>query len=216
MYDLALLNGRCYIEHDYQKKNLYVKGGKIASISDAVLPALSTQDLEGLTVYPGFIDPHVHLKLDLGEFVSVDDFESGSKAAVYGGVTTFIDFLDPILDNESLQGQYDKRMMEASSTSVDYSFHCTLGNYDDDVDSLAHMIEKLGITSVKVFTTYSDSNRQCRYDVIKKLLSTKALVLAHAEEDDMIYRPRHRGEYEASRSETSELTAVKTLNRLVE
>ncbi|MBI9012726.1 MAG: amidohydrolase family protein [Clostridiales bacterium] len=195
------------------KKNIYVSGEKIASISDAVFPAAKTIDAENLKVLPGLIDPHVHLHLNIGQTYSADDFLSGSQLAVSGGVTTLIDFLDPIYNNDELKEVFDRRLKEADNCVVDFAFHCTLGNYQDDIDELAHEVNQLGITSIKVFTTYSDSNRRCSEDNIKKLLNTELLVLAHSEDDKMILPCDDIKKYEQSRSEASEWSAV---NRLIE
>lgn len=216
MYDLALMYGNCYINNTFKTTNIYIVNGKIASISDAVLPATRIVDLKGLKVLPGFIDPHVHLNLNLGNVHSTDDFETGSRAATYGGVTTLIDFLDPILDNQMLERQFDSRLQEAKKSTIDYSFHCTLGNYDDDVLDLEKKIEQLGITSIKIFTTYSESNRRCSYDVVEKLLETKVLILAHAEDDDMVFMPNKIAEYEKSRSEKAEFSAISQLIKRLE
>jgi len=211
MYDLRIINGHCYINKTFIKTNIYVTSGRIASINEALLPAHKTVDASHLHVLPGFIDPHVHLKLNVGEFTSADDFETGSHLAALGGVTTLIDFLDPIYENKDLEGAFKKRKKEAEAISVDYAFHCTLGNYSDNVKTLEQKLDGLGITSVKVFTTYSSSNRQCQYHVIKDLLNTNLLILAHAEDDDMIYSPETIEDYEASRGPTAELSAVSKL-----
>ena len=63
---------------------------------------------EGL-YYQGFIDPHVHFHLTGGKYTSVDDFYNGSIAAAFGGITTYIDFLDPVKTNVALRKAFDER-----------------------------------------------------------------------------------------------------------
>ncbi len=213
MYDLRIINGDCFIDGQFKKKNIYVSGEKIASISDAVLPAVKTINVQNLKVLPGLIDPHVHLHLNIGQTYSADDFLSGSQLAVSGGVTTLIDFLDPIYKNNELNEVFARRLNEADNCVVDFAFHCTLGNYQDDINELVGEVKILGITSIKVFTTYSDSNRRCSEEYIKKLLNTELLVLAHSEDDEMILPCNDIRDYELSRSEASEWSAV---NRLIE
>ncbi|MBN2796094.1 MAG: amidohydrolase family protein [Clostridia bacterium] len=214
MYDSAILNGKCYIDHQIIETNIYMKNGKTALVDKAVFPASKIIDATGLTVYPGFIDPHVHLHLNIGKSFSADDFQSGTELAALGGVTTVLDFLDPIWSNTELDEVFDRRMNEASCALVDYSFHCTLGHYNDDVEILKNKVLDKGITSVKVFTTYSDSNRRCDYAVIEKLLGQPILVMTHGEEDQLITQPKSISEYETSRSEEAELMAIKTLIKL--
>lgn len=216
MYDLSILNGKCYINKSYKNTNIYIKDGKIAEITNAVFPALDSYDCKGKIVFPGFIDPHVHLALNLGEFESVDNFYTGTKAAAYGGITTIIDFLDPINSNLDFQDMYYKRLSDAKDSNIDYSFHCTLGNYLDNPNDLYSELFECGITSIKVFTTYSESDRRCSYNVIKKLLNSKLTILAHSEEDALV-EGMHEGvaDYESSRPENSELIAVKKLADMV-
>lgn len=216
MYDLRLINGKCYIEGALVNTNIYIIDGKIAEISDVILPAFDSYSCEGNIVFPGIIDPHVHLELDLGEFVSADDFESGTRAAAFGGVTTIIDFLDPIMDNSDYRNCFNKRKELAKKSCIDYSFHCTLGNYLDNPENLFRMIEEDGLTSIKVFTTYSESNRRCSYNMIKKLFKSKFTILSHSEEDCLINSKHFNvSSFEVSRPESAENFAIKKLAKLV-
>lgn len=216
MYDLGLLNGKLYIDGKYENKNLYIKDEKIAAISSDIFPCLETVDIDGKSILPGFIDPHVHFKLNLGEFESADDFESGSIAAAFGGITTFIDFLDPIYNNDEFKSKFDNRLSLASSSYIDYSFHTTLGNYHDDVDKLRDLSLQAGLTSIKVFTTYSESNRRCDIKVIELLLSTPLTILSHSENDEIVksdWSTVH--DYELSRPVNSETSQIMLLANLV-
>src|SRR6056297_1533181 len=131
MYDLRLINAEAYIDGEFQKTTIYIdqKSGQIKKISDERLDAKETIDCTDKLVLPGFIDPHVHFQLTVGEFTSRDDFVNGSKIAALGGVTTFIDFLDPIAYTDDLTKALIKRPNEAKESYVDYSFHITLGNF---------------------------------------------------------------------------------------
>lgn len=214
MYDLAIRHGQCYIDHGFSQVNIYIKDEKIAMISSEILPSRENIDATGLYVLPGLIDPHVHLGLNIGEFTSADDFISGSSLAARGGVTTVIDFIDPVLDASEVDAAFERRIKAAKGCSVDFALHSTLGNYTGDIDALIKVNRRLGMSSVKVFTTYSESNRRCSYDVIKMLLDQDALVMVHAEDDDMILPCHDIRQYEESRSEASELSAIKQLLKL--
>lgn len=216
MFDLSLLNGNCYINGNYLKTNIYITNGKIAEITDAVLPALDSYDCKDKNVFPGFVDPHVHFALNLGEFMSVDNFDTGTKAAAFGGVTTVIDFLDPINSNSDYRNMFNKRIEDAKESHIDYAFHCTLGNYLDNTDNLYKELDSDGITSIKVFTTYSESDRKCSYSTISRLLKTKYTILSHSEEDALV-ESDHKdvSTYEISRPESAEISAITKLAELV-
>jgi dihydropyrimidinase len=213
MYDLAVRNGSVWREGRFQRLNVYVKDGVFACVSPEDYPARSNLNALNRLVLPGFIDPHVHFALNIGRTVSADDFLSGSRAAAYGGVTTFIDFLDPVDNPADLEAAFNRRRDEARFSSVDYKFHATLKNPKGRIPELVAKIRELGMTSVKIFTTYSDSGRRTFDPEIKELLRASDrygfLVEVHVEDDEMIdldptraaaYLPKSR----PSRSETEE------------
>lgn len=170
-------------------------------------------------VLPGFIDAHVHFNLGVGENVSIDDFFEGSKKAAMGGITTFIDFLDPINNVSQLDEAFNKRYELAKKSVVDYGFHVTLGNPDGDVKELLNKSSLLGMPTIKLFTTYSSTNRQTKDYYIDELLKyskkTKTRVLVHAENNDMI---REKNilvkDHEKARPALSEITEVLKLTEM--
>jgi dihydropyrimidinase len=73
-------------------------------------------------VFPGFIDPHVHMELPFMGTVSADDFESGSASGVAGGTTCFIDFVIPNRGQSLLDALASWRE-KAKKAVCDYTFH---------------------------------------------------------------------------------------------
>jgi len=188
MYDLAIINGRAYINGGFIMSNIYVLNGKIAEISKEVLHAKLTYDAKDRLVLPGLIDPHVHFELG-GKVTSVDDFYTGSVCAAYGGITTFIDFLDPVSQGKEVKTAYNNRRNLASKSVVDYSFHMTVKN-PLIVKEIVQKLKFYNLKSVKLFTTYSESGRRTYDSEIKELLEYSSLgdfvVLAHIEKDELI------------------------------
>jgi dihydropyrimidinase len=217
MYDVGLVNGNVYIEGHFYNKNVYIKSEKIVKITEKLESAKQLVDCSGKKILPGFIDPHVHMALNLGEFSSVDDFESGSKAAVYGGVTTIIDFLDPINHQSDFRDVFDRRLSLAKKTCIDYSFHLTLGNFKkvEEIPELLSQAYNKGLNSVKVFTTYSESNRKCPDAVIAAILKTDMLLMSHSENDDLV-DPCHAdvSTFENSRPVLAEISQVAKLAQM--
>ncbi|QWC00543.1 amidohydrolase family protein [Mycoplasmatota bacterium] len=191
MYDLAVINGKVWIDKTFVDTNVYIEHGKIVKINKKELPSKKVIDVNNDLVIPGLIDPHVHFNLDLGHIHSKDDFLTGSRQAVYGGITTYIDFLDPVDNPSDLEKAYDKRKAEVEKSYVDYFFHATIKNPQCDLEEFVKKMLSLNIHSLKLFTTYSDSNRRTYdKDIIELLkLSEKYhfLLLAHIEDDSLIY-----------------------------
>lgn len=190
MYDIRIINGNVYQDGSYVKTNIYISGEVIETISDDLFEAKDTVNVDGALVLPGLIDPHVHFHLDLGKIHSRDDFLSGTVQAAYGGVTTIIDFLDPVDNPEDLEAAYARRLAEAENASVDYFFHATIKDPKCNLEDFVKKMMDLDIHSLKLFTTYSDSGRRTDDEQIIELLKLsekyRFLLLAHIENDDLI------------------------------
>ena len=95
---LLIKNGEIVTAADRFVADVYCDGGTIAGIGTSLEKRGSGDqviDASGAFVFPGFIDPHVHMELPFMGTVSADDFESGSASGIAGGTTSFIDFCIP-------------------------------------------------------------------------------------------------------------------------
>ena len=211
-----ITNGKVYIDGKWQDTNIFIDGERFAYIGTSVLPADEVIDASGLKIIPGLIDPHVHFALYCGTVTSVDDFISGSRSAAYGGVTTIIDFLDPTRNARKLERSFYDRLQLAKGCHVDYHFHACIKEPDADLEQYVLMMKKLGMNTIKLFTTYSETRRRTYDPDIKKLLElTKKynfLVTAHIENDELVsLKPEYACTYisEARPSECEYTEALK-------
>ncbi len=112
-------------------------------------------DATGKYVIPGGIDVHTHMELPFGGTNASDTFETGSRAAAWGGVTTIVDFaVQRYGENviESLGVWHDKA---AGECAIDYAFHQIVGGIDDDaLKAMRYLTENEGVTSFKLFMAY--------------------------------------------------------------
>ncbi|HXB94244.1 MAG TPA: dihydropyrimidinase, partial [Puia sp.] len=164
------------------------------------LKADRTIDASGLLVFPGGIDPHVHLDMPFMGTFSSDTHETGTRAALFGGTTTVIDFVLQTQGSslkEALQ-QWDGR---AAGTAVgDYSFHMAVTDYNENTRrEIREMIENHGITSFKTFMAYKGAlmidDRQMT-GLMQEVREQGGLVTVHATNGDMIdyLIAKHRSE----------------------
>jgi len=190
MYDLCIKNGLVYQKGVLNKTNIYIRNGEIGLFCRELLESEEVYDADNNLVLPGLIDPHVHFDLDLGFITSKDDFYHGSKIAALGGVTTIIDFLDPVDNSVDLEQSLHKRLEEAKTCMVDFKFHATIKNPKSEIGNIVDKMKEIGLDSIKLFTTYSDSLRRTCDSEIKELLELSdtedILVLAHIENDELI------------------------------
>ena len=190
MYDLFFKGGQVYIDGQFVLANLGVTEDKITYIGNDILPAKKVFDVSGKRIIPGLIDPHVHFALNCGTVESVDDFYFGSKTAAYGGVTTIIDFLDPSRNAEELEQTFNERVEQARDCNIDYHFHACIKEPNGNLVDYVLKMKQLGINTIKLFTTYSETHRRTYdNDIIKLLELSKQynfIVCAHIEKDELI------------------------------
>ncbi|MFN3217247.1 MAG: dihydropyrimidinase [Acidimicrobiales bacterium] len=141
-------------------------------------------DATGLYVIPGGVDGHTHMELPFGGTVASDDFETGTRAAAWGGTTTIIDFAVQRY-GESVRDCLDTWFAKAEGKcAIDYGFHQIIGGVDEqslkDMDALVTE----GITSFKFFMAYpgvflSDDGQILR--AMQQASGNGSLVMMHAE-----------------------------------
>ena len=209
-------NGKAYIDGKWQLVNILIDCERISYIGNEDKEADEVIDATGLKIIPGIIDPHVHFALYCGTITSVDDFESGSRSAAYGGVTTIIDFLDPTRNARKLERSFYDRLSLAKKCHVDYHFHACIKEPDSDLEQYVLMMKSLGMNTIKLFTTYSETRRRTYdKDIIELLKLTKKynfLVTAHIENDELVtLKPEYACTYisEARPSECEYTEALK-------
>ena len=143
---------------DSYTADILIDGETIAMIgkdlSNVVGSADKTIDASGKLVIPGGVDPHTHMDLPFGGTSSSDDFETGTRAAAFGGTTTIIDFAVQYKGqalNESLDAWFAKAEGKATA---DYGFHLIVTDLPDGrLPELKAMIDQ-GVTSFKLFMAY--------------------------------------------------------------
>ena len=213
MFDLFIKNGLVYIGEKFLLTNIGVTDEKITYLGNEEFPAKEVIDAKHKRVIPGLIDPHVHFALNCGTVTSRDDFNSGTRSAAYGGVTTIVDFLDPTRNAKELVKSFKERLALAKSSNVDYHFHACIREPNGDLEEYVLAMKELGINTVKLFTTYSETHRRTSdKDIIKLLKLSRTydfLVCAHIENDSMIKHDdnltyRDIAEARDSKSETTE------------
>ena len=90
---VLIKNGRIVTAVDDYYADIFINGSQVALIGkDLVIEADKQIDASGKLVIPGGVDPHTHLELPFGGTTTSDTFETGTRAAAYGGTTCIIDF----------------------------------------------------------------------------------------------------------------------------
>ncbi|HPQ33293.1 MAG TPA: dihydropyrimidinase [Tenuifilaceae bacterium] len=169
--------------------DVLVENGIIKAVGEnLILNLLNIIDAEGKFLFPGGIDPHVHMHLPTPAGFSADGFLSGSKSALRGGTTTLIDFVTPNR-GQSLVDALNIRIEEAKNSVIDYTFHVSPVEWRETTEQEIRECVKLGFPSFKVYMAYK-SSVGLNYDVLEKVLTAVAaaggMVTVHAELGDEI------------------------------
>src|SRR5215831_18311268 len=182
-YDLVIANGTVVSADGPTKADIGVKGERIS----AVAPNLDRNgakvlDAAGKYVIPGGVDVHVHLELPFCGTVSSDDWNTGTRAAARGGVTTVIDFAIPY-GQQSLQDAFDAWSERARKACVDYCFHMAITNWDRHGPEMPAMVKK-GCPTFKEFMIYAaegwQSDDRAIFNALENCKRLGAMLLIHA------------------------------------
>jgi dihydropyrimidinase len=149
-------NGRVVTAVDDYTADILVADGKIQTIGKniSVGPDVDVHDAQGLLVLPGGVDVHTHLDWEFGPSRTVDTFETGTKAAAYGGTTTVIDFCNQNRGESLLVGLEDWHKRRASAC-VDVGAHMiVLDVNEQSLGDMKMLINREGVTSFKLFMAY--------------------------------------------------------------
>ena len=155
-FDTIITGGRIVTATDTYDADLAISRGKIAAIGKNLPPdnAGKIIDAAGRYVLPGGIDVHTHLDMPFGGTTSSDDFETGTRAAAFGGTTTLIDFAIQY-KGQTLRTAFDTWMKKADGKAVcDYSFHCIITDLGGAQLEEMNSLVREGITSFKLFMAY--------------------------------------------------------------
>lgn len=113
--------------------DVLIEDGKIAALSQNLTHKTATViDCTGKLVIPGGIDTHTHMQLPFMGTYAKDDFDSGTKAAIAGGTTSFIDFAIPDPNTPVSEAYQTWRGWADSKVNCDYSLHAALTNWKDN------------------------------------------------------------------------------------
>jgi dihydropyrimidinase len=170
--------------------DLYVDGGTIALIGQSLsLPADTVLDASGCLVLPGGIDVHTHLDMPAGPLTSADDFETGTRAAAFGGTTTIVDFATPD-PGQSLLAAFETWRRKAEGRAVvDYGFHMALrGLGEATLAEMARLTRDEGVSSFKLYLAYPglQVDDGTFFRALQGARECGALVLVHAENGGVI------------------------------
>jgi dihydropyrimidinase len=152
-------------------------------------PGTEVIEAKGKYVFPGFIDPHVHIYLPFMGTYAKDTHETASKAALVGGTTTFIEMICPARSEKPLEA-FELWLGKAEGQSAcDFTFHMGVTRYDDEAERDFKEIVQRGISSFKVFLAYKgafDVSDEELYQTLRLAKQLGVITTAHCENAELV------------------------------
>ncbi len=183
-FSLIIKNGSCYINGKLTKTDIGLSGNKIKKIGKIELNSSKVYDATDKVVLPGIIDTQVHFR-EPGSTDS-EDLESGSRAAVLGGVTALFEMPNTNPPTSNLV-EFDKKLQAAKNRMhSNYAFY--FGATPDNTDQLAQLKDVEGCCGVKLFAGSSTGNLLVdkEADIEKVISSSDRIVSIHSEDEEII------------------------------
>ncbi|MSU70219.1 MAG: dihydropyrimidinase [Opitutaceae bacterium] len=188
---LLIKNGEIVTADSRYVADIFCEGETITRIDRGLKapPGTEVIDAKGQYVFPGFIDPHVHIYLPFMGTFAKDTYETGSQAALVGGTTTLIEMCCPARKDDALAA-FELWMCQAVGKSAcDFTFHMGVTKFDDRTEAQLREIVKRGISSFKIFLAYKGAfgiDDTELYRTLKLAKELGVVVTAHCENETLV------------------------------
>ena len=186
---VLIKNGRVVTAVDDYRADVFVEGETVALIGHGLERGLEVAadriiDATGKLLLPGGIDPHTHMELPFGGTESSDTFETGTRAAAFGGTTSIVDFAVQTRGASTIEGLDAWHAKAEGNAAIDYAFHMIVTDLPDErVPELRRLADE-GVTSYKLFMAYPGAllvDDATIFRAMRKAGEDGTLVCMHAE-----------------------------------
>nr|WP_291234483.1 dihydropyrimidinase [Frisingicoccus sp.] len=172
-----------------KKADVLIEDEKIVKVEENIEdPADEVLDVTGKYLFPGFIDGHTHMALEVSGTITADDFDTGTRAELAGGTTCIVDFATQN-KGESLALALENWHKKADGKAhCDYAFHLAISDWNPDISSELEQIVAGGIHSFKLYTTYDAMivDDKSIYEILARLKELGGIAGIHCENKGII------------------------------
>lgn len=188
---LLIKNGEIVTADSRYRADIVCEGETVARIGPGLpVPAgAEVIDAAGKLVFPGFIDPHVHIYLPFMGTFAKDTYDTASRAALVGGTTSLIEMVCPSRADDPLESYELWKSQAAGRSACDYTFHMGVTRWDDGTPEVLERIVGDGTASFKVFLAYKGAFGIDDAELFHTLALARRLgviVTAHCENAEMV------------------------------
>ncbi|MFE9702323.1 dihydropyrimidinase [Streptomyces sp. NPDC005930] len=192
---------------DEMHADVLVEDGRVAALAATGTPAAEAFgaerliDASGKYVIPGGVDGHTHMEMPFGGTYAADTFETGTRAAAWGGTTTIVDFAIQSVGHSLREGLDAWHAKAEGNCAIDYGFHMIVSDVNQETLKEMDLLVEEGVTSFKQFMAYpgvfySDDGQILR--AMQRAAGNGGLIMMHAENgiaiDVLVEQALARGE----------------------
>jgi dihydropyrimidinase len=188
---MLIKGGEIVTAENRMRGDIFIEDETISAIGTglAIPPGTEVIDAAGKLIFPGFIDPHVHIHLPFMATFAKDTHAAASKAALVGGTTTFIEMCCPSRKDDALEGYHVWKQKAEGNSACDYAFHMAVTRYDARTEAQLKEIVKDGTTSFKIFLSYKNFfgvDDEEMFQTLKLAAKLGVITTAHCENAELV------------------------------
>ncbi|MFE5256878.1 dihydropyrimidinase [Streptomyces coelicoflavus] len=203
----AIRGGLVVTASDEIHADVLIEDGRVAALAATGTPAAEAFtaerviDASGKYVVPGGVDGHTHMEMPFGGTYAADTFETGTRAAAWGGTTTIVDFAIQSVGRSLRSGLDAWHAKAEGNCAIDYAFHMIVSDVNEKTLKEMDLLVEEGVTSFKQFMAYpgvfySDDGQILR--AMQRAAENGGLIMMHAENgiaiDVLVEQALARGE----------------------
>ncbi|NCU48486.1 MAG: dihydroorotase [Candidatus Fonsibacter lacus] len=188
IYDLIIKNGNCFINNNLTQTDIGIKNNQIIRIGSIDDSANKVLDAKGLTIIPGAIDTQVHFR-EPGN-PDKEDLESGSKAAILGGITSIFEMPNTNPTTDNLERFQEKLDRAKNRMYCNYAFY--FGATENNFELIKQTSNLEGCCGIKMFVGSSTGTLLVKKDeAIEEVIRiSPRIVSIHSEDDDLLQKKK--------------------------
>jgi dihydropyrimidinase len=188
---LLIKGGEIMTAETRLRGDIFIENETISAIGPGLSapPGTEVIDAAGKLVFPGFIDPHVHIHLPFMGTFARETHASASQAALIGGTTTFIEMCNPNRNEDTLEGYHTWKQKAEGNSACDYAFHMGVARYDAKTEAQLTEIVRDGTTSFKIFLAYKNFfgvDDEELFQTLKLAAKLGVITTAHCENAELV------------------------------
>jgi dihydropyrimidinase len=190
---LLIREGEIVTAEERYRADIYIEDQRISKIGKDLTAPPGTEVISaaGKFIFPGFIDPHVHIYLPFMGTFAKDTYETASVAGLIGGTTTVIEMCCPSRNDDALKGYELWKSKAEKKSACDYAFHMSVTRFDEKTEGQLREIVADGTASFKIFLSYKnffgiDDGEM--YQALHLARELGVIVTAHCENAELVSR----------------------------